>query len=152
MMTLSEGEEASWEDEQRQLRRKAKALLVGTFFRQPAKFLAPFLANGTRLRLAAEPDNPYDSEAMAVWLPITPSMDFTTSYEELSEGLLSVGWTLEQLTDAREIQLGYLAREGNKQLAGLRRAGEALLSAAAAKPGEGRLHWGANGEMFVDLG
>lgn len=89
-------------------------LLVGAHFRPPAKLVLSALPNGTPLTLRAEPDNPYDEQAIAVYVAVDEVPE--GEHEQLAEQLPSCGWTLEQLLSEGELQLGYLAAEGNKQL------------------------------------
>lgn len=89
-------------------------LLVGAYFRPPAKLVLAALPNGTPLALRAEPCNPYDEQAIAVYVRVDEVPE--DEHEQLVEQLPSCGWTLEQLLAEGELQLGYLASEGNKQL------------------------------------
>ena len=47
------------------------APLVGSHFRPPAKALLASLPAGFHLELRPEPSNPYDQNAIAVWLDAT---------------------------------------------------------------------------------
>ena len=122
----------------------SRSILVGAHFRPPASLLLAELPSGFPLELRPEPENPYDPMAVAIWITIDPR------YLPPDDALISVGWTQLDLLSKTEIQLGYLARQGNKVLSrhpGLISASEAL----ALLPCEAVLQWGPNGEPFILL-
>jgi hypothetical protein len=74
--------------------------------------------------LMPEPDNPYDSSAVKVLLPVTSLPDSVKAID-----LDGTGYTMEELVSAGEpIQLGYLAAVANRQLAQRQMQGEQLVS------------------------
>ena len=83
--------------------------IVGAFFRPPAKLLLAHLALGVPLLLVAEPDNPYDPNAVAIWLR---SADIpVASHESLDEALPQVGLSLAQVLSQELWHLGYIPKE-----------------------------------------
>lgn len=83
--------------------------IVGSFYRPPAKALIQSLPVGTPLTVRAEPDNPVDPNAIAVWLK---SKDLTeAALAELDMLLSGFGYTIQQILDSKEWQLGYLPKE-----------------------------------------
>lgn len=123
------------------------SLLVGTHFRPPARALLGSLKTGQELILRAEPDNPYDPDAMAVWLETeTLSFDMATDqFTEFEAALASQGFTPEDIRDQPEWQLGYIAAAGNKAL----RARPDLVPNTAFRSGPAQLLWGPSGEAQV---
>jgi hypothetical protein len=107
-------------------------LLVGMHFRPPAKQMVNCLPSGTLLRLQAEPENPYDPQALQVW--VASSLIPESQWEGLIEALQGTGFSLEDLLGQEEWHLGYVARSGGKPLekAGLA-AGNAEFAAALAE-------------------
>lgn len=94
--------------------RKLTSLLVGAYFRPPAKLILSVLPAGTPLILQPEPENPYDAAALRV-LVLTSSIP-EASYPQLDEELLNFGSTLLDLLSQSEIWLGYIASTGGKPL------------------------------------
>ena len=83
--------------------------IVGAFFRPPAKALIEVLAIGTPLFLIAEPDNPYDSNAIAVFLE---SANIPISaHPILEETLPPFGFSIEQILSQDAWHLGYVPKE-----------------------------------------
>ena len=83
--------------------------LVGSHFRPPAKALLACLPAGFPLELRPEPSNPYDQNAVAVWLDtklLTPA-----SREELTTTLEGSGFDLSDIDEQRDFHVGYMARE-----------------------------------------
>lgn len=126
-------------------------LLVGSHFRPPAKQLLAVLPSGSKLELRPEPQNPYDPDAVAVYLAKSVLMELPAkALASLEDSLPSCGWTIRLLQGQPEIQLGYLARAGNRDLGKLPH----LLPARAladAKVTEALLLWGPNGEATVRI-
>lgn len=90
--------------------------IVGCFYHPPAKALVEAIAVGTPLQLIAEPDNPADVNAVAVWLH---SADIPTSaYDRLEETLPPFGYSLKQVLNEEDWHLGYIPRETAAQLRG----------------------------------
>lgn len=123
------------------------SLLVGAHFRPPARALLSSLKTGQELILRAEPDNPYDPDAMAVWLETeTLSFDMATDqFAEFEAALASQGFTPEDIRDQPEWQLGYIAAAGNKGL----RTRPDLVPNTAFRSGAAQLLWGPSGEAQV---
>lgn len=94
-------------------------LLVGMHFNPPAKWVIEHLRSGTKLKLMPEPDNPYDANAVKV---------FVADGEEVPEGqqaeleskLAGTSFGLEDVStmiSAGSLLLGHLAAENGKPLA-----------------------------------
>lgn len=90
------------------------SLLVGGYHRPPAKLLLEHLPGGTPLLLQPEPDNPYDSSAIKVF--IEPLMIPESQHSALADRLPLCGFTLEQVMSGGAVQLGYVAASGGKPL------------------------------------
>ena len=102
-----------------------RSLLVGAFFRPPAKQILSVLPAGNPLALVPEPSNAYDPEALAVMLLVSNLTE--SSLKALSYILDGTGVTMEDVLAGQEfcwdigapeaaIHVGYVASEGNKQL------------------------------------
>lgn len=85
-------------------------LLMGAHFRPPAKALIQALPSDHPLELRPEPSNPYDPNAVAVWLDAA-TIPQQTLLEELAFTLPGQGQDVESLLAQRFWQLGYLAKE-----------------------------------------
>jgi hypothetical protein len=99
----------------------ASAPLVGAHFHPPAKLLLQHLRNGTPLRLEREPENPYDSNAIGVWIDILSDYDL-----QLDEGALAgYGLDIDEVVNGHW-QLGHVAAKTGEaaSLAPLLDAGE----------------------------
>ena len=83
--------------------------IVGAFYRPPAKALLAVLPVGTPLILCAEPDNPADPNAIAVWL-LTASIP-DTSLAVLDGELGAFGKTLSDVVDMESHHVGYIPKE-----------------------------------------
>jgi hypothetical protein len=83
------------------------APLVGAHFRPPAKALLASLPAGHPLELRPEPQNPYDPNAVAVWLD-TKTLP-AEAREELVETLEGTGFDLESMDEQRDFHVGYMA-------------------------------------------
>lgn len=88
--------------------------IVGAFYRPPAKVLITVLPIGCPLKLYAEPDNPADANAVAVYLASKDIPD--TAHDELGEALPQFGFDLAQVLAQEEWHLGYVPKEMAKQL------------------------------------
>ena len=85
------------------------APLVGAHFRPPAKALLQSLPSNHPLELIPEPTNPYDPNAVAVFLrSSTLSQD---SLAELGETLPPMGCDVETLLATPLWHVGYMAKE-----------------------------------------
>lgn len=139
------------------------ALLVGAYFRPPAKQICQILPSGTQVELRKELDNPYDSDAVSVWLK-TKILEIhlvnasLRGREEFVDALAGCGWTVDQLLTAGDVQLGYLAREGNRDLT--RRAASCGPLVSAKQVGQmfegasalgAKFVWGPSGEWLIKV-
>ena len=95
--------------------RQYTSLLVGAWARPPAKQVLAVLPAGAQLTLQAEPENPYDANAVRVM--VSPEVIPESQYTALDEALLTVGHTLEMLMSSGPLQLGYLPAQAGKPLA-----------------------------------
>ena len=90
--------------------------IVGSHFRPPAKLLLQWLPAGTELSLEPEPSNPYDPNAVAVFLPVESLSKWLHSIQVIDEesdlALAGCGSSFDLLTDQCErnepLHLGYL--------------------------------------------
>lgn len=89
------------------------APLVGMHFRPPAKALLQALPASHPLELRPEPTNPYDANAVAVWLDAQTLSD--DALEELRHTLPPMGCDLDELFEKQFWQLGYMAK-GNAEI------------------------------------
>lgn len=100
-------------------RKEAKLMstypLVGMFHRPPALAITGALPIGTPLLLVAEPENPYDTNAVAVWL-YSKDIPEGNVAERLRETLPAYGIDLETLLSQEVWQLGYIAKNFAKEL------------------------------------
>jgi hypothetical protein len=86
----------------------ARLPIVGMFFRPPAKVLVNVIAVGTPLTLLAEPENPFDPNAISVWVK---SADIPgTAHETLGEQLPEYGFSLGDVLAQDEWHLGYIPK------------------------------------------
>jgi len=83
--------------------------LRGAHFRPPAKAIIQSLPTGHPLSLRPEPSNPYDPNAVAVWIDAKTIPD--DALEELRYTLPGMGADVESLLEQRFWQLGYIAKE-----------------------------------------
>lgn len=83
--------------------------LVGAHFRPPAKLLLQSVPAGFPLELRPEPSNPYDSNAIAVWLDTKGLND--DAIDELTSTLPGMGHDIEEVLAQRWWQIGYVARQ-----------------------------------------
>lgn len=91
-----------------------KSLLVGSHFHPPAKAILEALPAGTPLTLLAEPENPYDSNAILVHL--SPADVPTSAYAGLESSLPGFGMSLDELLRTDFVVMGHVAASGNKNL------------------------------------
>lgn len=89
-------------------------LLVGMHFRPPAKIILQSLPSGSPVKLKPEPENPYDENAVAVYVR---SSDIPEAQHSGLAGVLpGSGFTLDEVLEQPEWHLGYLAAAGGKPL------------------------------------
>jgi hypothetical protein len=86
------------------LTRVNSAPLVGAHFHPPAKLILSWLRAGTALKLRREPDNPFDSNAIGVWVHL---MALPYDVQIDVDALAGYGFSIEDLLQAR--QLGHIA-------------------------------------------
>jgi len=106
----------------------ASAPLVGAHFHPPAKALLSVLRTGSALELRREPDNPYDPNAIGVWLHLA-DLDYDVLIDE--DALAGYGFTADDMVPPR--QLGHIAAKTGEAatLAPLLDAGEAPVATLA---------------------
>lgn len=80
--------------------------IVGAHYRPPAKLILAHLRPGTELHLQAEPQNPYDENAIMVLLP-SSNLPQAEEFWQLCEA--NFGLTEEDLAGV-PIHLGYIPR------------------------------------------
>lgn len=90
--------------------------IVGAFYRPPAQAVLAVLPVGSPLMLVAEPENPHDQNAVAVWMNTQDIPE--ASYDKLRTTLPDSGHTLESLLKEGELHLGYIPRELAAKLRG----------------------------------
>lgn len=93
-------------------------VLVGAHFRPPAKLILECLPSGAPLSLIAEPDNPYDSNAVQVNVQLSEVAE--SQYPRLESELPSMGWDFSddfvvRRDNHEDIMLGFLASGNNKK-------------------------------------
>ena len=88
------------------LDRVNSAPLVGVHFHPPARALLSALRTNTPLRLQREPDNPYDPNAIGVWLDIS-DIDYDTAIDV--DALSGYGFTPDEIVATGCWQLGHIA-------------------------------------------
>lgn len=88
--------------------------IVGAFYRPPAQILLNALPIGAQLTLFAEPTNPYDANAIAVWVSISAFTSATLA--SIEPALADCGLSLDALKEQAEWHLGYLPKEFAAQL------------------------------------
>ena len=82
--------------------------LVGAHFRPPAKALIQSMPMSHPLELRPEPTNPYDSNAIAIWLDAHTLPD--DSLEELRHTLPGMGSDIDDLMAQRHWHIGYIPK------------------------------------------
>ena len=83
------------------------APIVGMHFRPPAKAIMQVLPAGAPLRLEREPENPYDRNAIKVW--IRSSTIPESQYETLDSLAAGHGIELREILAQAEWHVGYIA-------------------------------------------
>jgi hypothetical protein len=91
------------------------SLLVGAYFRPPAKQVLAHAPRGAELILQKEPENPWDPGAIRVLMSLAEVPE--SQHESLAVALSGTGTELEDLLQAEEpLQLGYIISPTNKKL------------------------------------
>ena len=88
--------------------------IVGAHYRPPAKTIIDCLPVGAKLFMEAEPTNPYDGNAVAVY--IRSENIPQSAYETLEEHLANVGISLNELLSQEFWHLGYIPKNLAAQL------------------------------------
>jgi len=83
--------------------------LVGAHFRPPAKAIIQALPTSHPLELRPEPSNPYDANAVAVWIDAKTIPD--DALEELRYTLPGMGQDIDSLMEQRFWHIGYIPKE-----------------------------------------
>lgn len=96
--------------------KKLLTLVVGMHFNPPAKWLVQVLKAGTELALEKDPGNPYDPNAIKVYLRSGKDIP-ESQHRRLEELLVGSGYDLVEVTQDVPWMLGHLAASGNKPLA-----------------------------------
>jgi hypothetical protein len=81
--------------------------IVGAHFRPPAKAILQTLDGGAPLILRREPENPYDPNAIAVWVT-SHTLSTFADLDALASNLPFFGHELEQVLNQEEWHLGYI--------------------------------------------
>ena len=89
--------------------------LVGSNFRPPAREVLSILPAGTSLELRHESDNPYDPNAVAVFVDMG---DWPIVKLPLLQDMLGTQLDASELCSRGLMHLGYIARTGNKTTKG----------------------------------
>ncbi len=91
-----------------------KLLLVGMHFNPPAKIILQCLPSAAKVELRSEPTNPYDENAVEVW--VSPSEIDETVLKLNEEDLVASGFDLDEIMDGDAIRLGHIAASGKKPI------------------------------------
>ena len=82
--------------------------IVGAHFRPPAKAILASLPTGAVLSLVPEPENPFDSNAIAVF--VEPKEIPPSEHETLNETAQGMGFSIEDILTAPAWHLGYIPK------------------------------------------
>lgn len=82
--------------------------IVGAHFRPPAKAILASLPTGAALSLVPEPENPFDSNAIAVF--VEPKEIPPSEHETLAETAAGMGFDIEDILTAPAWHLGYIPK------------------------------------------
>ena len=94
-----------------------KTILVGSHFVPPAKVVLQCLRQETEVLLTPEPENPYDGNAIKVWVK-GESVDHVALAELDAQGhLMGMGTDAQEVVATPLIPLGHVAASGGKPLA-----------------------------------
>jgi hypothetical protein len=89
--------------------------IVGAHFRPPAKAILANLPSSASLRLAPEPTNPYDPNAISVH--VSPSEIPESQHQALALTTEGMGFGLDQILEADSWHLGYIPAVNAKDIA-----------------------------------
>jgi hypothetical protein len=90
------------------------SLLVGAFYRPPAKQVLAHLPAGAELILQREPGNPWDAGAIKVLVDVAQAVP-ETQMASLDEALTGTGIDMEEIMQS-PLQVGYIISPTNKKL------------------------------------
>lgn len=117
--------------------------LVGMYYRPPAGILIKCLPFGATLMLYAEPDNPYDPNAIRVECdPKECDLDTLATF---ADELERTGHTVEEVLEGGPTHLGYVAKAVTS------RVREHFGDAWPGQGVGGRLGFKGDGGVFVEL-
>ena len=91
-----------------------RLLLVGMHFNPPAKIVLQALPSGAKVELRPEPTNPYDENAVEVWV-------FPDEFEEAvlkfnATELMGSGFDVDEIMRGDALRLGHIAASGKKPI------------------------------------
>ena len=87
--------------------------IVGGYYRPPALAILKYLPARAELLLAAEFDNPYDKQAIAVYA-YTQDILAIKNLDEFETALSNFGITLEDIAKQERWHLGYIPKNADK--------------------------------------
>jgi len=130
------------------------SLIVGSHFVPPAKILLENLPTKAPLELVAEPENPYDANAIVVL--VNPSAIPASRHETLREILPTMGHDWDEiLAEGRALSLGHIASSEGKPLLQARALNPALVGTLEILPFlENAKAWfsvGSDGKALVNV-
>jgi hypothetical protein len=109
--------------------------IVGAFYRPPAEAILNALRVGTGLILKREPENTYDANAIAVWLPAAGLPEAT---REFIDSLAGYGVTGDAYAAYGDVHLGYIPREIAATIVANGLRDDAIISASFAVSPRGK--------------
>ncbi len=132
------------------------SLLVGSHFVPPAKLLLEVLPAGAQLVLTSDHENPYDDQAIKVW--VSPDEVPEELRGELDLKLPGMGSSWEELRQQPLVNLGHVAKSGGKPLLKASSDGSTLVGTVEfrsvigeAWPASARLGFRGDGLLTVEL-
>ena len=88
--------------------------IVGAHFRPPAQALLQILPAGAKLQLRREPENQFDPNAIAVWMPTSSIPDAVA--EELDTIAQTYGHSIDTIYQEEWHHLGYIPAKGGANI------------------------------------
>lgn len=113
--------------------------IVGAHFRPPAKAILAQLPVGCDLVVTPEPDNAYDSNALAIFVE-TKSIP-PTVYPDLAQEAIGYGFSLDEILAKPAWHLGYIPRD----------LAATLAPKFGSDPRPGKLKFTSTGKPAVEL-
>ena len=92
-----------------------RSLIVGAWHHPPAQAILDYLTYNAELLLRAEPQNPYDPNAIQIWVPRS-AIEKIDLKDELDSRLRDFGTNLPELLKESMWHLGYIPRHDAEQL------------------------------------